>query len=174
VDCGLVSGVADSTAISGGPPKDSFLPKPRLAISCEGVVGDWKAGSSTGSDLALWAFESPHICWLVSPPQLLCPVCCDLRYGLFVCSGIDPFDCSETLLMAPYEAELAPVGMGEMFSMERLMGIPAGGPGRKASGKVLFVMGAFPPAGFNAAGTSLALTSSKSSSSDRSHSSSSL
>jgi hypothetical protein len=89
---------------------------------------------------------------------------------LFVCSGIDAPDCSETVLVAPYEAELAPVGMGEMFSSDRLMGTPAGGPALKASGRLSVVMGTFPPAGFKASGTSLALTSSKSSSSPSSSS----
>jgi hypothetical protein len=73
---------------------------------------------------------------------------------------MDPFDCSDTVLPL-YEAALAPVGMGEMFSCERLMGIPAGGPGFKASGRSPLMCavegtgGLLPAAGFNAAGTSL-------------------
>ena len=114
---------------------------------------------------------------LLSSPHPLCPVVCIFRYGLLVFSGMDPFDCSDTVLPL-YEAALAPVGMGEMFSCERLMGIPAGGPGFKASGRSPLMCavegtgGLLPAAGFNAAGTSLWLTSSKSSSSDWFHSSS--
>jgi hypothetical protein len=83
--------------------------------------------------------ESPHICWLVSPPKLLWPVYCIFKYGLLVCKGTDP---AELLLAAPNDDDVVPVGSGEIVSNGFLMGIPAGGPARRASGSAPSFVGA--------------------------------